>query len=304
MNFEQLKIFITVVEQRSFTKAAEALYISHSTTSRNVSSLEESLGVRLLVRDNRSVRLTPAGDILYREGAKLLKKIDAIEGAVRNAGMGLSGKLSIASVNLYSYELWGGYKVFCKKYPEVVLGMYYRDLKDVWEQVSSGEADIGVTFSYAVPAERDECELLRVSRERFCAVVPLDNPLAERTELRLEDLDNADYISLQGMDFGFIRDPEQREFLTKVASRHVPMPTLESLLLRLRSGNGVSVLPAPIAYERGVNCAVLELEDVDTGFDVLMTWRIDNLNPSLPMFLDTIKGRLLDDSDERNAKKI
>ena len=92
MNFEQLKIFLAVVDHGNFTKAAEALYISHSTTSRNVSALEEELGVRLLARDNRSVSLTPAGKLLCREGLRLVKKIEAIESAVREYGRQASAK--------------------------------------------------------------------------------------------------------------------------------------------------------------------------------------------------------------------
>lgn len=292
MNFEQLRIFITVVEQRSFTKAAEALYISHSTTSRNVSALEETLGVRLLARDNRSVRLTPAGEILYREGSKLLKKIEVIEVSVKNAGMGYSGKLSVASVNLYSYELWDGYKEFCKKYPDIVLGMYHRELKDVWEQIASGEADVGVTFSYAVPEDRTGFEVKRISRESFCVVTPVEHPLAVRGSIKLEELAGANYISLPDMDFNFLKNQRQRDFLARIAVQNQPVPTLESLFLQIRSGNGVSILPYPIAYERGSNCATLEIEDADTGFDVLIIWKQDNLNPSLPLFVGTILDRI------------
>lgn len=53
MDYEQLKAFIAVVDEGGFTRAAQALYISHSTTSRSVSALEERLGIRLLERDSQ-----------------------------------------------------------------------------------------------------------------------------------------------------------------------------------------------------------------------------------------------------------
>ena len=86
MELEHLRIFLAVVDQGSFTKAARALYISHSTTSRSVSALEQALGVRLLKRDNRSVQLTPAGETLRREGRQLLSRVEAMEKAVRALG--------------------------------------------------------------------------------------------------------------------------------------------------------------------------------------------------------------------------
>jgi len=85
MDLDQIRIFTAVVEHGSFTKAAEALYISHSTTSRRVSALEESLGVVLLRRDSHAVRLTKAGELLYREGKELLERAEAIRKAVRDA---------------------------------------------------------------------------------------------------------------------------------------------------------------------------------------------------------------------------
>lgn len=85
MDLEQLRIFLSVVDCGSFTRAAEVLYISHSTTSRAVSALERALGVRLLERDNRCVRLTAAGEVLCREGRQLLLRVEAAREAVRAA---------------------------------------------------------------------------------------------------------------------------------------------------------------------------------------------------------------------------
>ncbi len=74
MNLEQLEVFAAVAELGSFTRAAESLYISHSTTSRQVSALEQELEVRLFVRSSRSVKLTPEGELLYTEGKHLLEE--------------------------------------------------------------------------------------------------------------------------------------------------------------------------------------------------------------------------------------
>ena len=72
MELEQLRIFIAVAETGSFTKGARRLYISHSTTSRAISALEEELCVRLIERENHITGLTPAGEILLEEARKIL----------------------------------------------------------------------------------------------------------------------------------------------------------------------------------------------------------------------------------------
>jgi len=193
MNFEQLKIFLAVVDFKSFSKAADALYISHSTTSRNVAALEESIGVRLLMRDNRSVRLTPAGEILYREGLKLVKKIEAIEGAVKNAGLGLAGKITIAGIDFYSEALVESYSEFCRRYPDIVVGLYHKDVSEIWNLVNTAEADVGIGFSYSMPDDMEEFEMRVLTRERFCLVAPLDHPLASRGSVHMSDISNSNY---------------------------------------------------------------------------------------------------------------
>ncbi len=84
MELEQLRIFLAVAEEKSFTKAANSLFVSHSTVSRSVSALENELGVSLLERNNRVLGLTEAGEHLCLRAAELLKLADEIEAEIRN----------------------------------------------------------------------------------------------------------------------------------------------------------------------------------------------------------------------------
>ena len=76
MELEQLRIFVAVAESGSFTKAAKKLYISHSTTSRTVTALENELSLRLFNRGNKILGLTEAGELLLKESRELLLKAD------------------------------------------------------------------------------------------------------------------------------------------------------------------------------------------------------------------------------------
>ncbi|MBO5496557.1 MAG: LysR family transcriptional regulator, partial [Oscillospiraceae bacterium] len=76
MELEQLRIFAAVARCGSFTQGAKKLYISHSTTSRAVTALEEELGVCLIRRDNRVLGLTPAGRQLLTEAEALLARAE------------------------------------------------------------------------------------------------------------------------------------------------------------------------------------------------------------------------------------
>jgi len=78
MELEQIRAFCAVAETQSFTRAAEKLYVSHSTISRAVSALEDELGVRLLSRTNKVLGLTPEGEKLFSGGLGLLEAADAL----------------------------------------------------------------------------------------------------------------------------------------------------------------------------------------------------------------------------------
>ena len=289
MNLEQLKIFISVVEHGSFTKAAQSLYISHSTTSRNVAALEEELGVQLLYRNSRKVLLTPAGQLLFKDGKQFLQNAELLENAVRNAGKGMAGELSVASVNMYSYEMFSGCKEFCARYPDVVLGMYHKEMSEIVGQVTGGEADMGVSFSYALPKELAECSTMSVERSHFCLVAPMGHPLAHKKSVTVEDMKDVSYISVGAQRSGFAKKLEDAVLSGKSQLEILSVPTLESLFLQVRSGNGVSMVPYPMAYEYGANCSILDIDGLDSSFDVVLFWREDNENPSLPLFLEVMR---------------
>ena len=85
MQLEQLEIFVAVARCGSFSAAAKQLYISHSTTSRAISALEDELGVRLYCRGNRVKGLTAAGETLLEEAEKLLDAAEAAKTRVKAA---------------------------------------------------------------------------------------------------------------------------------------------------------------------------------------------------------------------------
>ena len=84
MELEQLRIFLSVAELKSITKTAERLFVSHSTVSRSISSLEAELGVKLFERGNKIELLTPAGEKLRNRAPELLSLAEDIENELHN----------------------------------------------------------------------------------------------------------------------------------------------------------------------------------------------------------------------------
>jgi DNA-binding transcriptional LysR family regulator len=284
MDYEQLKVFITVVDEGGFTRAAQALYISHSTTSRSVSALEESLGIRLLERDSRSMKLTAAGERLYREGKNLLEQTEYLERQLKAMAEQPSGSLLVAAANLKNEradELCGG---FCTEYPAVIFDLQRFELSKVLSLVRAGSADAGITLSYALPEKMQDFEIRRIETSRFCAVVSENHPLACRKTVKTDELRNYAYVGAGRQTSRFTAAVERPVVADRPPEDIIAAPGLESLFMQVRCLNGVTLAPIPMARQYGEGCVLLELEDADTSFDIVAFWRKDSENPLAELF--------------------
>lgn len=96
-DLRQLRTFVAVAEELNFTRAAQRLYLAQQTVSKTVHQLERELGVELLERTTREVRLTPAGTALLDDGRRALAAVDASFHHAREIGRGLAGTVTIGA---------------------------------------------------------------------------------------------------------------------------------------------------------------------------------------------------------------
>ena len=95
MLIRQMRYFVTVVDENSFTEAAEKLFISQSAISQQIKALEEELGVSLMIREKRKFTLTPAGAYFYRRSKALVGEADAVVRETVRIGTGPPRQLRI-----------------------------------------------------------------------------------------------------------------------------------------------------------------------------------------------------------------
>src|SRR5690606_41709062 len=102
MELRHLRYFVAVAEEKSFNKAAERLYISQPPLSRQIKQLEEEVGVMLIDRDNRPLKLTEAGEFFYDHAVQILAKSDKLKSmTMRKANFDNSISIGIVSSILY-----------------------------------------------------------------------------------------------------------------------------------------------------------------------------------------------------------
>lgn len=187
MEIQQLKYFVEVVRQQSFTKAAAQLFVTQPMLTRSIKHLEEELNVRLLERTSKSFCLTDAGRILYERVQDFLLQYDDIFRTmtdVRSARVG-EVHMSIPGVllDVYFPTLLTG---FHRHFPGIDISVVEEGSKLVASSVGSGRADLGLVMLPVDEPYRFESKTLI---SNVCSlVVSRHHPFAKMSSIHIRDL--------------------------------------------------------------------------------------------------------------------
>jgi len=144
MDLRQLRYFVAVARERNFTRAAEQLHMAQPPLSRQIQLLEEELGVPLLLRNTRPLRLTEAGRLFYEQAIQVLGRVEQMTGATRRLGMNQQSALSIGFV---ASTLYGGLPVLVRQLrqqlPELDIQLIEISSIDQAEALKTGRIDLG-----------------------------------------------------------------------------------------------------------------------------------------------------------------
>lgn len=144
MLLKQLQYFVTAVEEKNFTEAAEKHYISQSAVSQAIAALERELGVRLLVRRSRTFYPTPAGECLYRRGKKILGELERAVQETRRAAA--EKTLCVAYPNLYAGpECLDTVAEFSAAHPEISVSTFTGTHEEIYQGLLSGSVDLALS---------------------------------------------------------------------------------------------------------------------------------------------------------------
>ncbi len=153
INIRALRAFIAVYEEQSFSRAAERENATQSGMSTQVKNLETSLGAELLVRDRRHFGLTPAGEIVYHEGQKILRGLMATEKAVRELHGTVSGLVRFGMIpTLTRSVLVAALDQFKAEFPRVELSLLEEYSYSLMRRVLEGEIDFAAVPGGDLPA--------------------------------------------------------------------------------------------------------------------------------------------------------
>ncbi len=175
MDLHQIEIFCSIVRLRSFSRAAETLFLTQPTVSGHIKNLEGELGVKLLDRLGKRAIPTEAGEILYRHGLRLLEERDRVRQEIGRVTGRISGVLRIGGSTIPgAYILPPLIGAFKKAHSSISVQMSIADSARVTEAVLAGELCIGVTGAREAdphlevhPFETDELVIAVPPRHRW-----------------------------------------------------------------------------------------------------------------------------------------
>lgn len=187
MLLRQLDYFIKVVDNKSFTKAADAAFISQSAVSQQIRALEQELGVKLLRRHNRSFSLTSAGNYLYRHGPGLLAAADELQQATINVGKEEVSELALGYPQNYDgVELSAVVSAFSQLYPQLQLTVRAQSHADLLQNLANETLDLALVGERGdVPTDFQVQPVL--AARRFVEVAQI-SPLAQLPTVSLAHL--------------------------------------------------------------------------------------------------------------------
>jgi DNA-binding transcriptional LysR family regulator len=290
LDLGQLEAFVQVANQRSFSRAAEALFLTQPSVTARIQALERDLGERLFERSGRGVRLTEVGLCFLPHAERVLQALhegrDAID-ALRNLQ---SGSLVLASATTVStYILPGVIKSFRQRFPRVEVSVRTGRSEQVLQMLLADEAQVGLVRA----VYHQDIETRGLIEDELVLVVNSDDELASLGTVTVEQLGDHPFIF-------FDRNSSYFSLAQGVFRQHGVVPriqmeldSMEASKKMVEEGLGVALLPR-MAVERELKAGTLremELQGVHgmTRQIALISRRSRPLGPVAQAFVDIVQ---------------
>jgi DNA-binding transcriptional LysR family regulator len=193
IDFRHLETFCRVAELKSFSKAADDLFLTQPTISGHILSLENHLSLRLFDRTGREVRLTKAGEVFLRYASKIIASRKDLLNVLSEFSQGIRGEISLGASTIPGEyllpKLIGDFK---KEHPLFTLSLKIADTKKIVQFVLEGDVEFGM-----IGAKLNHTSLRyeKYEEDEIIVVAPFSHPLTKKGKAGLSDLLNEPWIT-------------------------------------------------------------------------------------------------------------
>lgn len=287
-DLRRLAYFVTMADLGSLVRAADVLHVAQSALTRQLRLLEAELGLPLMVRSPRGVRLTPAGYSYYQSARALLADHAAAKKKAVRASSGDEGLLRIGISDMYPWhpQFTSALRAYRSQSPGVAFSVEALHSGEASERILGERLDMALT--YVGPQVSDA--LLAVStwlQESLVLAVPGHSPLLARPPRRLAELQDEDFVA-----FPRAQSPHLHELFTRHLRQRGCEPraihegqTPNTVLGLVAAGMGIAIVPKSLGAYLPPGVAALSVPDLDLTVPISIVRRTDNLSPILARFL-------------------
>jgi len=186
IEFRHLESFCRVADLKSFSKAADDLFLTQPTVSGHILSLEQSLSLRLFDRASREVRLTKSGEVFQEYASKILSLRKDLLNALSEFSQGIRGELSLgASTIPGEYLLPRLIGDFKKEHPSFLISLKIADTKEVIQYVLQDHVEFGII---GAKLSHPSLHYEKYEEDEIIVVGPSDHPLTRKKRVNVDEL--------------------------------------------------------------------------------------------------------------------
>ena len=292
MDLYQLRGFFEIAREGSFTRAADKLFLTQPAISLQIKALEEELGEILFERMRKSIRLTPAGEILYRRVQEVFDRLEVAREEIAAVQQVLQGRVVIGTSDTNcTYLLPGPLQQFREQYAGVDLDIRNRMSSEIWHMVLNHEVDFGLATLPAKHRDLVSEELFERSDVLICRP---DHPLAPRKYVRLQEVVEYPLLALERgstsrrlLEEAFIRANLELQPAMNLAS-------IEVIKRFVEIGMGIALVPR-MAVERETEAGLLQsarVRGLAPRVIGLIEHRGRRRSPAAQAFLDILRDHI------------
>lgn len=261
-----LRYFLAVAEARNFRRAAEGLYLSQPTLSHQIKQLELQVGAALFERLSRTVRLTPAGEVLKKRALVMMRELEDAKREIAELQALEAGELRIGIVSTVNVAVVPeAVGTFRNLHPKVSVAIRELPMEALEAELLAGGLDLGISFLPPKSGVRLEVEPLFV--ERLVAVMPENHRLRKKRRIVLSDV-LAEPLVLLSHGYctrELVIESAALQGLEQILKPAIEMNSIDGVLATLRQTGMVTLLPdAAVRWENHPDLAVRSLGDAHT----------------------------------------
>lgn len=284
MQIKTLKSFVLVAELLHFARAAERLGIAQATSSQQIAALEAEVGAQLLRRDNRNVRLTPAGETFLDEARAIVEHAEAAMGRVRQVARGDVGVLKVGAAAAALLELVPlVVERLSQRHPALDVRIAEHSSMVQESMLIAGEIDVGLLHP---PLVAEGLRGETVVTEPMVLALWDGHPLADRASIALPDLMGARMLLPERQAGPFLFDRLNEAF----AAAGVPLEgesgpcAPQTVLSLVAAKRGLAIVPGALRHLTRPGVVYRPIIDQPLSLDVAVAWRVGEQRAAVQNF--------------------